>query len=128
MARTVTVLLAVAVAFLAAPGARAAAPYADGVLATPGLAGFWSLDEPTGPRADDLRTRGAGLHEGGVRAGAAPLTGEGASAHYDGRQAATVVPNDPRLNPTRGVTIEAWVRPDAIRHAATVAGKPGQYA
>ena len=126
MARTV--LLAVAAAVLAAPGARAAAPYADSVLATPGLAGYWSLDEPTGPRAADLRTTGTGLHEGGVRTGTPPLTGAGASARYDGRHAATVVPNDPRLNPTRAVTVEAWVRTDALRHAATLAGKPGQYA
>jgi hypothetical protein len=126
MARTA--LLAVAIALVAAPAARAAAPYADRVLVTPGLAGYWSLDERAGPVAADLRTTGAGLHGGAVRAGTGPLVGDGRSARYDGRRAATAVPNSPRLNPTRAVSIEAWVRPDALRHAATVAGKPGQYA
>jgi hypothetical protein len=127
MARSV--LLAVAVAALAAAtAARAATPYADRVLVTPGLAGYWSLDEVSGPLAADLRTTGAGLHDGAVQTGAPPLVGEGRSARYDGRHAATVVPNDPRLNPARAVSVEAWVRPDALRHAATVVGKRGQYA
>src|SRR2546423_3954750 len=123
--------LAALVAFVAlavAPAAQAAPPYADLVVADAGLAGYWAFNEPAGPVTADLRTTGEGLHAGGVRAGAAPLVPSGRSARYDGRRAATTVANSRRLNPASALTIEAWVRPDATRHAATLAGKPGQYA
>src|SRR4051794_34597043 len=108
--------------------ARAAAPYADDVLASPSLAGYWAFNEPAGPVTADLRTTGAGVHTGGVHPGAPALVGRGRSASYDGHRAATVVANSRRLNPTRALTIEAWVAPRAVRHAATLAGKSGQYA
>src|SRR5439155_1219803 len=38
------------------------------------------------------------------------------------------VPSSRPLNPTAAVSLEVWARPDAVRHAATLAGKPGQYA
>ncbi|TMM05801.1 MAG: hypothetical protein E6G10_01770, partial [Actinobacteria bacterium] len=110
------------------PPAGAAPPYADTVLAEPALAGFWAFNEPAGPQTADLRTSGAGLHQGGVHAGAAPLVPGGRSARYDGRTGATVVPNSPALNPTAAVSLEVWTRPDAVANAATLAGKPGQYA
>src|SRR3954463_11010896 len=110
------------------PAARAAPPYADLVVADPSLAGYWAFNEPSGPFTADLRTTGVGVHEGGVRPGAPPLAPSGRSARYDGRRAPTVVANDRRLNPAGALTLEAWVRPDAIRHAATLVGKPGQYA
>src|SRR3954471_9869873 len=121
-------ILLVLGALAAAAPARAAAPYADGVLASPTLAGYWAFNQPAGPVTADLRTTGVGVHTGGVHAGAPLLVGHGRSASYDGHRAATVVANSRRLNPTRALTIEAWVAPRAVRHAATLAGKSGQYA
>src|SRR3954471_10813597 len=97
-------ILLVLGALAAAAPARAAAPYADGVLASPSLAGYWAFNEPAGPATADLRTTGEGVHSGGVRAGAPPLVPSGHSAAYDGHQAATLVANSRRLNPTRALT------------------------
>src|SRR3954451_22062985 len=121
-------ILLVLGALAAAAPARAAAPYADGVLASPTLAGYWAFNQPAGPATADLRTTSEGVHTGGVRAGAPPLVGRGRSASYDAHRAATIVANSRRLNPTGALTVEAWVAPRAVRHAATLAGKPGQYA
>jgi hypothetical protein len=125
----ITSLLALGTALAAAAApARAAAPYADGVLADPALAGYWAFNERAGPVTADLRTTGEGVHAGGVRAGAPPLVPSGRSARYDGRHAATTVANTRLLNPTAALTVETWVDPDAVPHAATLAGKRGQYA
>src|SRR4051795_218456 len=88
-----------------AAAARAAPPYADDVLASPSLAGYWAFNEPGGPTTADLRTTGEGVHTGGVRAGAPPLVGSGRSASYDGHAAATIVANSRRLNPTGALTV-----------------------
>ncbi|HEY3019539.1 MAG TPA: LamG domain-containing protein, partial [Solirubrobacteraceae bacterium] len=126
--RRASLLAAVCALLAGPPAAGAAPPYADTVLAEAALAGYWAFNEPAGPSTADLRTTGAGLHELGARPGAAPLVRGGRSARYDGRHAATTVPNSRPLNPTAALSLEAWSRPEAIRHAATLAGKPGQYA
>src|SRR5947209_7121672 len=97
--RRLAVLVALGAAALAAAPARAAAPYADQILATPHLAGYWAFNEPGGPVTADLRTTGVGVHSGGVRAGAPGLVPSGRSARYSGR-AATTVGNTRPLNAT----------------------------
>src|SRR3954453_4022211 len=130
MAARVTVVLAAAALAVAAapPGARAAAAYPHLVVADGALAGYWAFNEPSGPVTADLRTTGEGVHRGGVRPGAPPLLGSGHSARYDGRHTATIVGNSRRLNPGAAVSVEAWTQPGEVRHAATLAGKRGQYA
>src|SRR5437764_11745373 len=120
--RRLALLLALGAVLLAAAPARAAAPYADLVIASPSLAGYWAFNEPGGGLTADLRTTGVGVHSGGVRAGAPGLVPSGRSARYDGRRAATIVANSRVLNPATGLTVEAWVAPDAVAHAATLAG------
>src|SRR5947209_3575175 len=127
--RRVAGLLALAAALVAATApARADAPYADLILARPDLTGYWAFNEPGGTVTADLRTTGVAVHSGGVHAGVRGLVPSGLSARYDGRRALTTVPNSRVLNPATALSLEVWVAPDAVAHAATLAGKRRQYA
>jgi hypothetical protein len=82
-------------------------PYRDGVLATPGLAGYWRLGELDGPVARDE----TGAHPGafsaaGVRLGeAGALFDDDWSAGFDGKSGEMTAPASV---PASAATVEGW--------------------
>ena len=71
-----------------------------------GLAGWW--------RAEADATDFTGINNGTLIGGAGFATGlDGLAFNFNGQTAYVDVPNNPSLNPTHAVTLEAWVYPRA---------------
>jgi Concanavalin A-like lectin/glucanases superfamily len=88
-------------------------PYASAIAATPGVAGFWRLDETAGTGAADALGSNPGTFENGVvlgRPGA--LLGEtrNLAAAFDGSNDQLRVPDHATLDTGDSFTLEAWVR------------------
>jgi hypothetical protein len=108
--------------------ASAASSYAQSVLAK-GPVGFWRLAERTGTTASDASSGGrAGSYRGN------PTLGEpGALAHDSatavrlaGRGEYIEIPNDEAFSQPasgRGMTVEVWMRPDALTFAGQTSQK-----
>jgi hypothetical protein len=88
-------------------------PYRDLVLATPGLVGYWPLDEPSGSTAADAFASNDGTITGGVlgAAGIVPNTGD-TSLYFDttGDNVSIGAVNDFDSN---HVSLEAWFKKDS---------------
>jgi hypothetical protein len=73
-----------------------------------GLVGAWSFDETSGTTAGDASGRG----NAGLISGAARTTGRyGNGLRFDGVDDWVTVEDDATLDLSRGMTLEAWVRP-----------------
>ena len=70
----------------ARPASAEAQTYADGVLSTPGLRGYWRLGETSGTAAADATGGASGTYVGGVGLGARGALSSGAdtSVRFDG--------------------------------------------
>ena len=122
-------LLAVAPSAFAACAASSSA-YKSVVTGTPGVVGFWRMDETTGSELCDSVGSQAGTYGSGVSRGHVGATSDGnAAAGFDGTlNAYATVDDAPALNPTFGVTVEAWVKPSTVANGYyTTVRKDGQY-
>jgi hypothetical protein len=103
--------------------------YKSLITGTAGLAGYWRLDESAGTTACDATGANHGSYQGGFALGAGgALSGDADTAvHLDGSTGHVSVPSSSGLNPTSGLTVEAWVKPSVVTQGQTVARKDGQY-
>lgn len=110
----------------------AARAYRASILATPGKAGFWGLDEsPATRRAADLGGKSAGRYVGAVKRGAPGLTsGSASSARFNGRGQHIAVAHTSAVSLRAPWTFEAIVRPERIepRRRQRILAKDGAYA
>jgi hypothetical protein len=109
-------------------GSAAPSAYRDRVLAKRPVA-FWPLDETSGPVAHDL---GNNARNGDYRGAVAfrqpgPIRGESSAAiGLNGIDACVEVPDSPLFSQQssgRGLTVEAWFRPDTLLFA----GQTGEH-
>jgi hypothetical protein len=104
--------------------------YSAAVLGTTGISAYWRLGEASGTTA--CASKGPnGTYVGGVTLGAAgaPAGDPDTSISLDGSSGRVEVPNAAALNPTTGLTLEAWVKPNAIalNSHQTILRKDGEY-
>ncbi|MFN2616190.1 MAG: LamG-like jellyroll fold domain-containing protein [Thermoleophilaceae bacterium] len=108
-------------------------PYSSAVLAD-SPAAFWHLGETSGTAAADAAGSNTGTYTNGPQLGVASLLpGQAAdkAVHFDGSNDYVRVPNSGSLAATTRVSMEAWIKPDAIPASgsfATIASKPEAYA
>jgi hypothetical protein len=80
------------------------------VVPTNNLVGYWKFDEGTGTMAADSSIYG---NDGEIY-GATWVNGKsGKALHFDGSSYVRIH-NSPELNPTKGMTIELWYKPDSF--------------
>ncbi len=106
-------------------------PYSSAVMAD-GPSGFWRLGETSGTTAADVTGAQAGTYLNAPQLGVTGLlTGEtNRAVRLDGVNDYVRVPSSGGLSPTAAVSVEAWIKPEAIPAAggfATVATKPEAY-
>jgi hypothetical protein len=106
-------------------------PYSKAVMAD-GPAGYWRLGETSGTTAANLTGGQTGTYLNSPQLGVTGLlSGETNSAvRLDGVDDYVRVPSTSALNPTAAVSVEAWIKPEAIPTVgafATVATKPEAY-
>lgn len=117
-----------AIAGLAPRGSAAATTYRERVLAKRPVA-YWPLDEASGPAARDLGPYACnGEYRGAVRFRQnGPMRAESPGAiGLNGTDAYVEVPDSPmfsQANSGRGLSVEAWFRPDALAFA----GQTGEH-
>jgi hypothetical protein len=76
-----------------------------------GLVGAWSFDEATGSTVSDASGKG----NTGTVSGAKRVAGRhGGALWFDGRNDMVTVQSSSSLSLTTGMTLEAWVRPEAL--------------
>lgn len=107
-------------------------PYSDAV-AGDGPVGYWRLDETSGSAAADLTGNNPGTYRNGAAVGAAGLlTTEPLrkAVSLDGVDDSVAIPASGSLSPVHKVTVEAWVRPDAlpaVGNYGSLVSKRGSY-
>lgn len=91
--------------------------YSTQVLSTPSLISYWRLGEGSGTLADDaLGTNDGTYVNAPTLASAGLVTGEADTAvRFDGVNDHVTRAATSSLNPTGGVTLEAWVKPEALQ-------------
>ena len=112
---------------VAMAGLCATLAYAEGERPTKGLVAYWSFDEIKGDRVLDLSGRANDV----VVRSALHVKGVGKRGlHFDGITDCASSPNSPELSITDAITIEAWVKFDAVPPLsyATVVRKDRCYA
>jgi parallel beta-helix repeat protein len=99
----------------------------------------WRLDETSGTTARDSQGTNHGTHAPGVTVGAPRLsTGSPPgypeiyfSADYNGTSGRTTISSSAALNPTGAITLETWIRPNALPASSattsTILRKDAQY-
>jgi hypothetical protein len=107
-------------------------PYSNTVLGD-GPSGYWRLGETSGATASDA----AGLNPGTYRNGAVlaqasllPADSANRSVRFDGTNDYVGIPSSSSLSPAARVSVEAWIKPNALPSAgnfASVASKPESY-
>ncbi len=101
-------LLSVLAAGLALAAPASASVYGDGIRTTPGIAGYWSLDEATAPIADAVNSRTATPSFGYALGRPPGIDAGGTSMTLSGTAAASFGGN---YNLSADRTIEAWIAP-----------------
>src|SRR4051794_29175861 len=97
-------------------------------------AGYWRLGETSGTTATDTAGSNNGTYTNGPQLGSASLLGGEAgnsAVHFDGTNDYVGVPSSGALSPTARVSVEAWIKPDALPASgsfATIASKREAYA
>ncbi len=102
----------------APPSAYQAAVVADGPAA------YWRLGETTGTTASDVQAANNGTYTNGPTLAAASLLGQDAAntaAQFDGSNDYVSVANSSSLSPASTVSVEAWIKPQAIPGAGAFA-------
>ena len=100
---------------LALPVAGLFAVTAAWVTTSPGLLALWHMDEGSGNTTFDT----SGNSNNGTIHGATWTGGilSGSALDFDGVDDYMSVPHSPELNPSSAVSVEAWVKPDALNEA-----------
>jgi hypothetical protein len=99
------------------------------LLRADGATGIWRLDEPTGTSATEQVSGANGTYSatGLTRGVPGPGTSPGAATTFDGATGAVSVPGPTaasyQFSDTAPFTVEAWVRPGALTHWATIVQK-----
>ncbi len=110
----------------------ASSAYAQSVMAD-SPAGYWRLGEASGSTASDLTGANSAAYKNSPGLGAASLlAGEpgNTSVHFDGTSDYAEAPSSTSLSPGNQVSVEAWVKPDALPTAgnfASIVSKPESY-
>ena len=106
--------LLVALGLALATAAPSWAGYRETVLAD-SPAGYWRLGEASGTSAgDETANANTGTYLNGASLGTAGALSDGTTAvSLDGSNDYVNVPNSTSLNPSSGITLEAWVKPTA---------------
>jgi hypothetical protein len=83
-------------------------------------AAYWRLGEASGATAVDASGHGnTGSYVGAVTLGAPGLiSGGDTSVDFNGADAGVVFSDSPTLSPTAAISVEAWLRPDAVPTAS----------
>jgi hypothetical protein len=107
--------------------------YSNSVLAD-SPAGYWRLGEKSGTTANDASGGGhPGTYKNGALLGQPSLLpGDSAntSVRFDGTNDLVAIPSAAALSPTAKVSVEAWIKPNALPAAgsfASIASKPESY-
>jgi hypothetical protein len=102
--------------------------YKSMILGTATLRGYWRVDETTGTAACDATGAAHGNYGGGYAQGVGgALAGDpNPAVGLDGSTGHIRVPSSSGLSPIAGVSVEAWVKPNAVTTWQTVARKDGQ--
>jgi hypothetical protein len=106
-----------AVALAVPPSTATAVGYSDEVLSSGGLVSYWRLDETAGTTAADAKAANPGSYAGTYSLGATGLYASDAlnrAVDFDGASGRVAVPDAPSLDLTSGLSLEAWIRPDAL--------------
>ncbi len=107
--------------------------YADAVLAD-SPAGYWRLGEAGGTTANDAAGANTGTYTNAPTLDSASLLAADTanrSVRFDGSNDHVRIPNSTGLNPSQRVTVEAWIKPEALPAAgsfASIAAKRESYA
>ena len=110
----------------------ASSAYATAVLADSPV-GLWRLGESSGTTASDLTGANSGAYRNSPQLGAPSLlSGEpsNTAVHFNGTNQYMEAPTSTSLSPTSQVSVEAWIKPDALPAAgsfASVVTKPESY-
>ena len=90
-----------------------AVQYANAVLGTPGLIGYWRLGDTAGPTAADASPNAhSGTYAGGVTLGQpGAFGGSDLAADFDGLDGRVEIAHQSSQLLTTGGTLEAWINP-----------------
>lgn len=114
-------------------GAGAPSAYSNAVLAD-APAGYWRLGEPGGTTANDSAGANTGTYTNAPQLDTPsllPADTANRSVRFDGTNDHVSVPNSASLNPSQRVSVEAWIKPEALPAAgsfASIATKGESYA
>ncbi|MFL5901604.1 MAG: LamG-like jellyroll fold domain-containing protein, partial [Solirubrobacterales bacterium] len=107
-------------------------PYSNVVLSD-GPSGYWRLGETSGTTASDAAGANPGSYKNGALLGQAsllPADSANRSVRFDGINDYVAIPSSSSLSPASKVSVEAWIKPNALPGAgnfASVASKPESY-
>ena len=107
-------------------------PYSNAVLSD-GPSGYWRLGEKSGTTANDASGGDPGSYKNGALLGQAsllPADSANASVRFDGTNDYVAIPSSSSLSPTSKVSVEAWIKPNALPSTgnfASIASKPESY-
>ncbi|HEX3561721.1 MAG TPA: LamG-like jellyroll fold domain-containing protein, partial [Solirubrobacterales bacterium] len=102
-------------------------------VASDGPVGYWRLGEKSGTVANDAAGANPGTYRNGaLLAQPSLLPGDSAntSVRFDGTNDFVAIPSSASLSPTAKVSVEAWIKPNALPAAgsfASIASKPESY-
>jgi hypothetical protein len=96
--------------------------YSDLILSEAGLAAYYRYEEPSGTAANDSKGTNDGTHVGGAMSGQTSLVPQAAdfSVFYDGTNDGTTIPSSAALEITGELSLEAWIKPQALTDAAGI--------
>jgi hypothetical protein len=93
-------------------------PYPWAVIADSPVA-YWRLGGKACNAIDASGNDNTGVLGGKPRLGARPLIADSNTAvHFDGKDDQSIFVDSPSLRPTRAISLEAWVQPDAVPRVA----------
>ncbi len=106
--------------------------YSNAVLSD-GPSGYWRLGETSGTTANDAAGLNPGSYKNGALLGQAsllPADSANRSVRFDGTNDYVNIPSSSSLSPTAKVSVEAWIKPNALPttgNFASVASKAEAY-
>jgi hypothetical protein len=113
---SVAIILGVMAAFAQPVAASGSTPGYSAVVMADHPSAFWRLNEASGPSAADASGNGntGAYAASGVTYGTTAAVPGDTAVTLDGNSGAITAPNSATLNPTSGLTLEAWVKPTSV--------------